>query len=244
MRMANLVAEQGLVSPPNAALIQGAIMAYKTNDLISNLSKLYDPSQSLQDKLKTLAGLVPNAAFSNNPLARDMLKTAISPITNKPIGLVPRLLDTCRRRQANRIILENANRGKDTADELRRQMHSHEFDVELIDPSGSKLSRMHSVSPLFSACLVYSPANLQRVLDKDGRETVDVREFAWVAEIASQCLRTPRGKQDLADCVSMGLQWLRNAGMLELQHEFIKSELERRAWKPKPLNVGQLYGVA
>jgi phage terminase large subunit-like protein len=168
----------------------------------------------------------------------------LSPVTQKPVGLVPRLLDTCRRRQAHRIILENANRGKDTADELRRQMYSHEFDVELVDPTGSKLARMHSVSPLFSAGLVYSPANLIRVLDKDGRETVDVREFAWVAEIASQCLRTPRGKQDLADCVSMGLQWLRNAGMLELQHEFIKSELERRAWKPKPLNVGQLYGVA
>jgi hypothetical protein len=32
--------------------------------------------------------------------------------------------------------------------------------------------------------------------------------------------------------------------MLELQHEFIRHELERRAWKPKPLNIGKMYGVA
>jgi hypothetical protein len=31
---------------------------------------------------------------------------------------------------------------------------------------------------------------------------------------------------------------------LELTIEFIKGELERRAWRPKPINIGKMYGVA
>jgi hypothetical protein len=81
MRMANLLADQGEMSASKAALIQGAIKAYKTTDFMSNLYKLYDPNQSLQEKLKTLAGLVPDTAFGKNPLAQDMLKTAIAGLT-------------------------------------------------------------------------------------------------------------------------------------------------------------------
>jgi hypothetical protein len=81
LRIANLAAEQGWVSPSKAALIQGAIKAYNTTDFMSNLYKLYDPNQSLPEKLKTLAGLVPDTAFAKNLLAQDMLKTAIAGLT-------------------------------------------------------------------------------------------------------------------------------------------------------------------
>jgi hypothetical protein len=81
MRMANLAAEQGWVSPSKAALIQSATKAYNTTDFMSDLYKLYDPSQSIQEKLRTLAGLVPDTAFANNLLAQDMLKTAIEGLT-------------------------------------------------------------------------------------------------------------------------------------------------------------------
>jgi phage terminase large subunit-like protein len=171
--------------------------------------------------------------------------TTVDAKTKKPIGLVPRLLDTCRRRHVDRIIVENANRGHDTAQELQRQMNSHEFQIEMFEPSrhGSKLNRMYSVSPLFSQNLIYAPANLIRGFDKYGRETVTVQEFRWVAAVLDQCLRTPRGKQDLADCVSMGLIYLRTNGFLELHDEFIKNELAARVWKPKPRSIGREYGV-
>ena len=167
------------------------------------------------------------------------------PRTGKPTGLVPRLLDTCRRRHADRIIIENANRGHDTAQELERQMRSQEFIIEMFEPTkhGSKLNRMFSVSPLFSQGLVSAPANLTRELDKFGRETVRVGEFTWVNNVIDQCTRTPRGKQDCADCVSMGLLYLRSNGFLELQDEFIKSELERKTWKPKLTPIPKEYGV-
>jgi hypothetical protein len=171
--------------------------------------------------------------------------TTPDPRTGKPAGLIPRLLDTCRRRHADRIIIENANRGHDTAQELERQMRSHEFIIEMFEPAkhGSKLNRMFSVSPLFSQGLVSAPANLTRDTDKFGRDTVRVGEFQWVNAVLDQCVRTPRGKQDLADCVSMGLIYLRQFGFLELQVEFIKSELERQSWKPKLPNIPKEYGV-
>jgi predicted phage terminase large subunit-like protein len=163
---------------------------------------------------------------------------------HKPRGLVQRVADVCKRRFAHRVVIENANRGRDTATELRRELHGYEIDVELITPSASKLARMNSVQPLFAQGLVYSPANLIRTLDKFGREQVDVREFAWVEEVVRQANRTPRGKQDLADALSMGLSVLRRDGWLELANEFIKNQLEQRAWKPKAVNIAKEYGVA
>ena len=108
-------------------------------------------------------------------------------------------------------------------------------------PPPSRNSRATCFSRI--GILVYSPANLIKNFDKLGRETVDVREFQWVEEVVRQCNRTLRGKQDLADCVSSGLLWLRDNGFLELEHEFIKAELERKAWRPQPVNIGKLYGV-
>jgi predicted phage terminase large subunit-like protein len=164
--------------------------------------------------------------------------------TRKPRGLVQRVADLCKRRDAHRVVIENANRGRDTANELRRELHGYDIDVELITPTASKLARMNSVQPLFAQGLVFSPANLVRTVDKFGREQVDVREFAWVEEVVRQANRCPRGKQDLADALSMGLSVLRRDGWLELTIEHVRSQLEARAWRPKPFNVAKSYGVA
>jgi len=59
-----------------------------------------------------------------------------------------------------------------------------------------------------------------------------------------QANRCPRGKQDLADALSMGLSVLRRDGWLELTIEHVRSQLEARAWRPKPFNVAKSYGVA
>ena len=140
-------------------------------------------------------------------------------------------------------MIENANRGRDTANELRRELHGYDIDVELITPTASKLARMNSVQPLFAQGLVFSPANLVRVVDRYGREQVDVKEFQWVEEVVRQANRCPRGKQDLADALSMGLSVLQRDGWLELTAEHIRSQLKARVWRPKPVNIGKLYGV-
>ena len=183
-------------------------------------------------------------AFATRAPLNDM---TLDERTKKPRGLVQRIADLCKRRQAHRVVIENANRGKDTANELRRELHGMEIDVELSTPTASKLARMNSVQPLFSNGLVFSPANLVRTFDKFGREQVDVREFVWVEEVVRQANRCPRGKQDLADALSMGLSVLRRDGWLELTPEFIKIQAEAKAWKPKAgsivRDIARAYGV-
>jgi len=138
-----------------------------------------DPAEEASKIVEEGGEEQPRAVLMEAWQTRASLNDATKDARGKPIGLVQRLLDTCRRRHANLILIENANRGQDVMRELRRQMHSHEFDVVLFEPSkhGSKLNRMHSVSPLFSSGLVYSPANLIKTFDAFGREQVDVREL-------------------------------------------------------------------
>ena len=106
---------------------------------------------------------------------------------------------------------------------------------------GDKVSRLHSVQPLFAQGLVYAPANLVPASDQSGR--VEVVEFRWVNAIVDQCQRCPRGKQDLADATSSGLIWLRQSGFLQLTQEYIREELHRRVWRPRSFNVAKHYGV-
>ena len=182
-------------------------------------------------------------AFTTRAALNDM---TIDPRTGKAIGLVQRLIDLCRRRKVDVIIVENANRGQDVMREIRRQMHFNEFDFVLFEPRkhGDKVNRMHSVSMYFRNGLIFAPGKLTRSFDKFGREeSPRVEELRWVAAVMDQCLRTPRGQQDLADCTSMALLWLRDQGLLQFKHEFVRSQLEARAYRPKPVNIGKMYGV-
>jgi len=172
--------------------------------------------------------------------------TEKDPRTGMPRGLVERIIDVCRRRKADRVLIENANRGADTLREIEREIGVHRIGLEQFQPShhGSKLNRMHAVSPIVMSGLVSLPANLVRERDKYGRETVDVREFTWCVELMSQCERTPRGRQDIGDAFSAGMLYLRDNGLLAMTPEFVQQELERRAWRPKPFDVAKSYGVA
>jgi hypothetical protein len=161
----------------------------------------------------------------------------------KPIGLVQRLIDLARRRRADRILVENANRGQDVLREIERQANVEEFSLELFNPRehGDKVARAWSVQPLFSQGLVSAPAHLVPGVDHFGNPCVQVHEFQWVEAVVSQMQRVPQGKQDLADATSMGLIFLRRNGFLELNAEFIKNELQTRTWKPTGFNVAKHY---
>lgn len=81
MRMANLLANQGELGASKSALIQSAAKAYGTTAFFNKFYTLYDPGQSLDQKLRALARLVPDTAFGKNLLAQDMLKTALAGLT-------------------------------------------------------------------------------------------------------------------------------------------------------------------
>jgi phage terminase large subunit-like protein len=122
----------------------------------------------------------------------------------KPKGLVQRVIDTARRRKASWIVIEDRTRGKDVADELKRQMRGEEFRIYMFDPRkhGDKVARQHSVQPLYSQGLVYAPGKYELVTDVTGRAYTEVRqEFVWVDAVMKEVSAVPRGRHDdLADC--------------------------------------------
>jgi phage terminase large subunit-like protein len=165
----------------------------------------------------------------------------------KPSGLVQRVLDTARRRKASMIVIENKTRGKDVADELKRQMRNEEFQIHMFDPGrhGDKVARLHSVQPLYSQGLVYAPGKYEVVTDATGRTYCEVRqEFVWVETVMKEISAVPRSKHDdLSDCCSMGLIFLRENGFLELTKEFIQESVRQRMVQLPRAAVGQAYGV-
>jgi hypothetical protein len=177
----------------------------------------------------------------NDPTPNPLSKRSVG------IGLVQRVADVCRRRSALRVVIEDMTRGRDLAHELRRELRDFDIEVELIRPAGSKLSRMHSIQPLFAQKLIYSPGKPVPGFDKFGRPEVKVEELQWVQELVRQSARTPRGRQDGADALSQGLMVLRRDGWLQLQPEYIRHQLEARAWRPRAGSVGRdiarSYGV-
>jgi phage terminase large subunit-like protein len=175
---------------------------------------------------------------------------AIDPRTRKPRGLVQRLVETIKRRTALRVVIEDASRGRDTAQELRRELWDYDIPVELVRPATSKLNRLLAVEPLFKNRLVFAPGKLEIVTDpRTGQQRTEVRgELQWVNELIRQCNRGPLGRHDdLCDAMSQGLAVIRRDGWLELDKEFRNRRSSEMAWRPKPGSLGRdiarAYGV-
>jgi phage terminase large subunit-like protein len=169
-------------------------------------------------------------------------------VDGKPQGLVQRIVETARRRQADKIVIENKTRGKDLIDELYHELRDEEFRIEKFEPNlhGDKVNRLHRVQPLFAQGLVYAPANcMVRIDPSDRRQYVDIQEFQWVELVRSEVARVPHSRHDdLADCVSSGLIWLRENHFLPLTQEFIKESLAGRTLgRPEARLVAEHYGA-
>ncbi|PWT75583.1 MAG: hypothetical protein C5B60_05170 [Chloroflexi bacterium] len=127
----------------------------------------------------------------------------------RPQGLVQRVIETARRRHADKIIIEDKTRAKDVKDEIIRQMGNEAFQIELWNTQrhGDKVARLYAAQPLFSQRLVYAPGNYEVVTGPDGNQRCEVREeLRWVQAVVQEITQVPRGKwDDLADaCVGPG----------------------------------------
>jgi len=205
-----------------------------------------DPEQVLQSVLED--DDQPRAILMEAWRRRCKLNDETKDRLGKPQGLVQRILDTARRRRVDIILIENKTRGIDVVNELKRQMWGEEFRIVEFDPKkhGDKMVRAHSVQPLFSQGLVYAPGNYEVVTLPDGRQCCEVRsELVWVKDVMEELARLPRGKHDdLADCVTMTLLWLRENGFLELTKQYMAEQVRQRLTPPRRADIGQSYGVA
>lgn len=139
--------------------------------------------------------------FRRNGLSKVMLMEAWEDRLELN-GLINRVVSTCRRRKVDAVVIEGKASGKSVAQEIRRLCSEQEFMVYEVNPETDKVARLHAVVPLFSAGCVYAP-------DKK-----------WADMVINQVSSFPKAKyDDLTDCVSMGLNYLRKCGIALLPAE-------------------------
>lgn len=142
-------------------------------------------------------------------------------------AIVRRLIETCKRRQAEILLIEDKANGHAVADEVKRLMADGEFTVRLWNGKmQDKAARLQAVEPLFFGGIVYAPAR------------------RWARMVIDEVAAVPKGKSDdLADTVSQALLYLRRVGMARLTTE--KSEAARGyVSEQNQVRVAERYGLA
>jgi predicted phage terminase large subunit-like protein len=113
--------------------------------------------------------------------------------------LVEKIAATARKFKVDQMLIENKAAGVSVAQEIRRVYGYEDFGVQLVDPKGQdKVARAYAVQHLFADELVYAPTN-----------------FSWADMVITECASFPKGRNDdLVDCTTQALRFLRNTGML------------------------------
>jgi predicted phage terminase large subunit-like protein len=132
--------------------------------------------------------------------------------------LVEKVGKVCRDKRVDKVLIENKAAGISIAQEMRRVFRDEDFVVQLDDPYGlDKTARLNSVEQMFKEGMVWAP-------DKQ-----------WAREVIDQVGDFPRGAHDdLVDCVSGTLRYLRRTGMLTRSTERLADiEASRIYQKPQ-----------
>jgi predicted phage terminase large subunit-like protein len=142
-------------------------------------------------------------------------------------GLVEHVATTCKRIGVTRILIENKTRGVDVANEIQRLYSRENWGIELINPVKDKVTRAHSVVPLFANGVVWAPTALK-----------------WADDIITQCELFPKDEHDdYVDTVTQAISWLRNIGIL-VRSEEVEAGIEEEAqYMPPKESVAEIYGV-
>jgi predicted phage terminase large subunit-like protein len=119
--------------------------------------------------------------------------------------LVDRLKETCEHFGLRRVVIEAKASGKSVAQELRKQRP--EVSVFEWVPVGDKLARAHAIAPVLREGLV-----------RVGSEMTPIGPVprSWARKVIEQCAEFTGAKEahdDLVDSVTMGLQYIRRAGV-------------------------------
>jgi predicted phage terminase large subunit-like protein len=139
-------------------------------------------------------------------------------------NLVEKVAATARQFKCELVMIENKAAGISIAQEIRRLYFNERFGLQMFDPkSQDKTARLYSVQSLFQESLVFAP-------DRPWAEMV-------IEEVALFNPSRKNNKDDLTDCVSMGMRHLRDSGMLARTEEIeVESEaLKRYQGRQMPL---------
>jgi len=142
-------------------------------------------------------------------------------------GLVEWVAWTCRKFKVTRVLIENKSRGYDVAKEINRLYARENWGVELVNPVKDKVTRAHSVVPIFSTGVVWAP------------------DLDWATDLTiDQCMRFPKhDHDDIVDSVTQAISWLRNNGIL-MRGDEVEAILEDEAmYRPPKTSIAEMYNV-
>jgi predicted phage terminase large subunit-like protein len=141
-------------------------------------------------------------------------------------GLVEWVASTCKKYRVKRLLIEDKTRGRDVANEIRRQYARENWGVHLINPVGDKVIRVHSVVPLFVDDMVWAP------------------EMKWADLVMTECEVFPKGAHDdLVDSTSQFLNWGRESGVLVRADEMEAELQDEMEYRTPQDTVASQYGV-
>jgi len=145
--------------------------------------------------------------------------------------LVNRVFRTAKRKnlECDAVLIENKSNGHALAQELKRLMRPGDFTLHLYDPKrdggGDKVARMYAAQPSFAAGLIYAP------------------DTSWADMVIRECESFPKAKHDdLADCCSMAINWMRKRGLARMPFEH-EEDIKPRMWQSGASSVSSDYGV-
>jgi predicted phage terminase large subunit-like protein len=111
--------------------------------------------------------------------------------------LVKKVIETAKKWKIDRLIIEDKAAGISVIQEVQRIVSIEEFGISPVTPKGDKWQRLHSVSHLWAEGMVWAP-------DKE-----------WAEQVIREVSSFPKGKHDdLVDCMSHGMKYLRDNGLL------------------------------
>lgn len=141
--------------------------------------------------------------------------------------LALKIIDSCRRRRLDTLVIENKAGAAWVEEELRKFMERGEWQIVLDnDTRGDKVARLNAVSVLFEDHMVYAP-------DRE-----------WADMVITEVSQFPRSRwKDLTDTVSGALGYLRRNGLIKLAVEHDDDERDAMMWKGRRETVAERYGV-
>ena len=148
-------------------------------------------------------------------------------------GLVDWIADGCKRYKVKRLLIEDKSRGHDVANEIRRLHNRENWGVQLLPVVGDKVSRAHSVVPLFTDDAIYAPYS-----------AASGTFIKWADQVITQCQKFPKDNHDdLVDSTTQFLNWARENELLVRADEMTAAMEEAAAYKHKEASVSEQYGV-
>jgi predicted phage terminase large subunit-like protein len=143
----------------------------------------------------------------------------------KSWGLVEHVIDICKRRKVDALLIEDSAKGRDVAEELFRLFKDELFSIQLVNATKDKVSRTYAVVPIFSGGLLYCP-------DRE-----------WAQEMIDEMANFPKvTHDDRHDAVVQGLKYLRDTGWA-LRRDERDRVLERRTMLENVIEPAPLYDV-